>query len=1375
MIKREKKLSIPTLNRLNEEDENVLVDNQENNKSNKINSSSKKHQQNSDEIDELIIDKKMLIKSIDGVFKLIPFCESSNILLDDRKRLGNLEQLLINKLILNYEDNIEQQKNESKTIINKLNSSQYGIYLSSSFDSNIFKSNLNQKNSKSKEEKLENENVINLKNLNLTTECLNQFSIKNLLSKPVSKNEMNIIIDDKMISVQNEDYLNLINNSKKIRLIDLTNNNLKKIPIQLLNMFENLELINLSDNNFESINLISLVKFSSLKEINLSNNYLRSFKSASLINEKINEEIDDDDDDQDYYNMDSKSDDLSNPLFFRIERLDLANNQLKSSNCVIISKFKNLKYLNLSNNLFQINSTTPDAQLPWLKSANKFKNLIELNLSKNNKLNYGTAGVSVTSLRNVSSFSIYSVNNNNHQSSTSFTSNYNAYTSFKDPNSEFFNSEKSQPSNISSSDSSRLSGSSNALSSFNCLINLRKLDLSENNLINMPNDIKDLKYLEELNLSRNKLMFIPNELTELKNLRRLLFSDNNLTELSETFCSYANFKPELIALDLSKNNITNENFSSRIGLFQNLIELNLSENQFDSIPNTLPKNLEYLNLNKNKLKSLMTKPMSDSVYNDNDLLLALNMDEISKRKSKHLLKSSILSHKTNNSQFVINKNQNENLYDQPDVDQFDQLLLPHVFFLRNLKILHLHDNHIQDVPSDFGILNSNLEFIDLSSNLLTQLSVSLCRGLGNSLRFLDLSSNRIRDITDKLRELCSVEYLNLSHNRILKLNFEICNDLKSLKELHLNNNFIEELPLFSINTGSVANNTNYTNNKTSNSSDKSYVTVDNKTSSFELKTSTGSLKNNSSAMSKNDSSNNFGKNNKPQNSNLLLSSTDKRKKFTFNLPNLKKLDLSNNQLKETFSIHNSFALSQNLIEINLSSNRIKFLDLKANEKSKAWALEFLKTKNQPIVDEDQIKQLRTPIYRLLSLKSIDLSNNDIRYIKKGGFVKFLCELYKFAPNLNKILYDQINGAKLGEPQIMEQTNDTFNELTSKATKKDLVTNLINDDFYFDFDEYEIEDDFLFEVNNNIMNEINLKRNEYYETLLNNLRILDLSNNNLKTLPKFIYDLKNLKEIYFNGNLLNKIPNEMYTFKNESVLEEEENFESLKRLQELRIRAENEAKRRNENLNDLDEDYEEEEEKTKKNRKSKKNRSKKDESSVIKELTTVQKKPISTTATATASNIKLLSDTVEIIHFNNNKIEHLPENLFSNFKNLKEIKLLNNPLKEPPLESVCISSRFIKNKIETEMIGTNADNNKIKNNKNDSDDIIDSTYITILNKNKTKSNNSTSFNISNTFSTTSAKEDLSNFSLPNLFFETNENLKPLQSYMIKYKNREGNFF
>ena len=89
MIKREKKLSIPTLNRLNEEDENSLIDNQEKSTANKNDFLKKTINLNNDKTESYeSIDKK--INSIDDVFKLIPFCESSNILLDDDSSLSSI-------------------------------------------------------------------------------------------------------------------------------------------------------------------------------------------------------------------------------------------------------------------------------------------------------------------------------------------------------------------------------------------------------------------------------------------------------------------------------------------------------------------------------------------------------------------------------------------------------------------------------------------------------------------------------------------------------------------------------------------------------------------------------------------------------------------------------------------------------------------------------------------------------------------------------------------------------------------------------------------------------------------------------------------------------------------------------------------------------------------------------------------------------------------------------------------------------------------------------------------------------------------------------------------------------------------------------------
>ena len=175
--------------------------------------------------------------------------------------------------------------------------------------------------------------------------------------------------------------------------------------------------------------------------------------------------------------------------------------------------------------------------------------------------------------------------------------------------------------------------------SFNALISLRILDLSENNLHNIPNDIKDLKNLEDLNFNSNFLHFIPNELTELRLLKRLSLRDNCITELNENFCTYSRFRETLVRFDLSKNQLTNDTFSYKIALFEALKELDLSENRFEQMPNTLPINLVELNMNNNKIRTLMVRPMSQAAKSDTELLKALNIS-VNKRDTTVLQKKS---------------------------------------------------------------------------------------------------------------------------------------------------------------------------------------------------------------------------------------------------------------------------------------------------------------------------------------------------------------------------------------------------------------------------------------------------------------------------------------------------------------------------------------------------------------------------------------------------------------------------------------------------------------------------------------------------------------------------------------------------------------
>ena len=136
---------------------------------------------------------------------------------------------------------------------------------------------------------------------------------------------------------------------------------------------------------------------------------------------------------------------------------------------------------------------------------------------------------------------------------------------------------------------------------------------------------------------------------------------------------------------------------------------------------------------------------------------------------------------------------------------------------------------------------------------------------------------------------------------------------------------------------------------------------------------------------------------------------------------------------------------------------------------------------------------------------------------------------------------------------------------------------------------------------------------------------------------------------------------------------------------------------------------------------------------------------------------MLSSTLEIIHFNKNLIENVPDNLFHSFKQLKEIKLEKNPLKEPPMLSVCIDSHLKRN----QYIDNMKENNLLSlKNKPNSTFLISSPKV---NRNDALYERKLSLDRTNSNI---------NLSLPHFLLNNNYNLKPLQNYMLKYKNREG---
>jgi leucine-rich repeat protein SHOC2 len=793
----------------------------------------------------------------------------------------------------------------------------------------------------------------------------------------------------------------------------------------------------------------------------------------------------------------------------KLENLNLSNNKLtikEIDSCNFLLKLGNLKYLNFSGNSF--------STLPW--QIISLSNLTELNFSNNFNLNLCDISVLRQKYDND--------NGDAHSTSEEATANID----------ELF------------------------VKNFSNLKSLKVLDLSGSNLNNLPNDIRELNKLEVLFLDKNNLEFIPTQIQELANLRVLSINENKLQEISKNFCLSAKFKKNLVIFNLRKNNLNNENFTEFFFVFQNLLKLDLSENQFRQIPNALPESLEELKINTNKVNTLNIKmPFSDG--------LGMNVNENDFDDLKQY-------------EFVIQRFSTK----EPAINPF---------YLRNLRRLHLRKNNLKEVPADFGLLNTSLEYLDLSSNLINQFDSSLCRGF-TCLQHLNLNSNYIRYIPEQIRELQHLRYLNLSKNQVCRLNFEICNELPNLTELNLQNNCLEELPVFK--------------------KDGKQISV------AQLAAVNEQYKEN----------------------------IPKQVLFTFDLKNLARIDLSSNRFHSIFSLYTTFALCPNLEEINLDSNQISNLDFdrldeeeeapqqqtvqpaplpdkdKPREKEKS-KLDLRQAKSKldnppapPQSSSTQSTATRNKKCILLHLDTINLSNNRLEFTK-GGFLKMLLSLYKLAPNLKRLVYNQLNGSKLGGVANMNNNRD-FN-------------------LYFDYFQDENDE----------------KSNSQFQLLTKNLRILDLSNNNLNKIPTIIRKMQNLKEIYLNGNAIEKLP---------------------------------------------------------------------------RDLLNINKTITSVSNDASQKQLPAINENIEVLQLNDNKLEQIPENLFMHFKNLKQIQVHNNPLREPPKGAMC------------------ADFDEC------GEDIQD--FKEIWNQNVTE------------FFQDSLEVR------PNSTELVDDGMKPIRSYMLKYKKREG---
>jgi hypothetical protein len=126
------------------------------------------------------------------------------------------------------------------------------------------------------------------------------------------------------------------------------------------------------------------------------------------------------------------------------------------------------------------------------------------------------------------------------------------------------------------------------------------LDLSGDQLTELPAEVAQLRNLEKLYLTDNQLTELPAEVVQLQNLTTLDLGGNQLTELSAEIAQLQN----LTELDLTDNQLTE--LSAEVVQLQNLTALFLSGNQLTKLPVEIAQlqNLKMLFLNDNQLTGL---------------------------------------------------------------------------------------------------------------------------------------------------------------------------------------------------------------------------------------------------------------------------------------------------------------------------------------------------------------------------------------------------------------------------------------------------------------------------------------------------------------------------------------------------------------------------------------------------------------------------------------------------------------------------------------------------------------------------------------------------------------------------------------------------
>lgn len=274
---------------------------------------------------------------------------------------------------------------------------------------------------------------------------------------------------------------------------------------------------------------------------------------------------------------------------------------------------------------------------------------------------------------------------------------------------------------------------------------IKILEAPHNQLTEIPSSITKFEELTTLNLQDNKLHTLLEDIADCEKLVKLNLSMNALTVLPEVF-------PEtLTSLSLQQNKL--ENIPACLTMLTHLRTLDLSSNQLKSLPNQgRLEGLTKLNVGSNSLTVLprwlsQCKGLASLNVEKNKIASMPDLSQLHKLTSVNvaLNKLNALPNFSNQAPLITleaNKNALVNIDNILNQCNLLTLLLegnalselsPAIENLSKLKVLDVQCNNLEDIPGEFGRMESLKNFL-VDGNALRKIQRSKYAD-GNTIKF----------------------------------------------------------------------------------------------------------------------------------------------------------------------------------------------------------------------------------------------------------------------------------------------------------------------------------------------------------------------------------------------------------------------------------------------------------------------------------------------------------------------------------------------------------------------------------------------------------------------------------------------------------------